>query len=118
MTGSEMINSALSLLGYTENSGNASLTQRTLARALPLLNLVYGDLRWCCELEPKKLKTLADEIELPEKAYDIFACGLAGYIANGEGDDNEQAFWAAEYAARKVKLSHQTVYKDTLPKVF
>lgn len=115
MTGSKMINQALGLLGYSESNGNTQLTQRVMNRALPLVNLVYSDLRRVCGLENKRLKTLSEEIELPEKTLDIFACGLAGYIAQSEGDDNAQYFWAAEYQARRTSLSKVTQYEDVLP---
>lgn len=117
MTGRKMVTKALSLLGFAENDGNLQLTQRVMNRALPLVNLVYTDLRGICGTEYKTLDSLADEIELPEKALEIFACGLAGYIAQGEGDDNAQYFWSSEYQARRVKLSQITAYKDTLPTV-
>lgn len=112
-----MITKALNLLGFSENDGNLQLTQRIMNRALPLVNLVYTDLRNVCGMDYKTLDSLTDEIELPEKAFDIFACGLAGYIAQGEGDDNAQYFWSSEYQARRVKLSQVTEYKDTLPTV-
>lgn len=117
MTGRKMISKALSLLGFAENDGNLQLTQRVMNRALPLVNLVYTDLRSVCGMECKELSTLNDEIELPQKAFDIFACGLAGYIAQSEGDDNAQYFWSSEYQARRVKLSQVTEYKDVLPTV-
>lgn len=117
MTGRKMITQALSLLGFAENDGNMQLTQRVMNRALPLVNLVYTDLRRVCELDYKPLESLADEIELPQKAMDVFACGLAGYIAQSEGDDNAQYFWSSEYQTRRTKLSTVTEYKDALPTV-
>ena len=117
MTGRQMITRALSLLGFAENDGNLQLTQRVMNRALPLVNLVYGDLNAILGNEHKPLENLNDKISLPIKALDIFACGLAGYIAQSEGDDNAQYFWSSEYQARRVKLSQVTEYKDTLPTV-
>ena len=117
MTGVKIINQALSLLGYSESDGNNQLTQRVMNRALPIVNLVYGDLsRICCD-EQKRLKSLSEEIGLPENAIDIFACGLAGYIAGSEGDDNAQYFWSSEYQTRRTTLSKVTEYKDVLPTV-
>jgi hypothetical protein len=117
MNGTKMLNKALGLLGYSENDGNPQLTQRVRSRALSLCNLVYTDLRSVCGLEYKELESLTDEIELPEKAIEIFACGLAGYIAQSEGDDNSQYFWSSEYQTRRVKLSQVTAYTDALPAV-
>ena len=115
MTGCEVYNSALSLLGYAENSGNNQLTQRVMNRALPIINLVYGDLRRICGMEAKRLETLSDEIKLPEKAIDVLVCGVAGYAAMAEGDDSAQAIWSAEYQARRTTLSRVGEIKDVLP---
>lgn len=118
MTGSEIINRALSLLGYAESDNNLDLTRRVMNRALPLVNIVYRDIRRICDLEPKEIKTLSEEIEIPENAKDIMACGLAGYIAGSEGDDYMQSFWSAEYQTRRTTLSKLTECKDVLPKVY
>ena len=119
MTGRKMITRALSLLGFAENDGNLQLTQRVMNRALPLVNLVYGDLHAICGTEEyKPLENLNDKISLPIKALDIFACGLAGYIAGSESDDYMQSIWMAEYQQRRVTLSRVTEYKDVLPKIY
>lgn len=117
MKGCEVYNNALSLLGYAENSGNNQLTSRVMNRALPTINLVYGDLRRICGLEEKRVKTLSEEMELPEKVIDVLICGVAGYVAMAEGDDSAQAIWSAEYQARRTTLSQVGEIKDVLPVV-
>ena len=106
---------ALGLLGYAENNGNTQLTQRILQKALPLVNLVYGDIARMCGLQKERLQSLTDEVDLSDKAADVFACGVAAYIAATEGDDNAQSFWSAEYQSRRTTLSKVTEYKDVLP---
>ena len=118
MTGTEVVYQALSLLGYAENNGNLQLTQRVMNSVLPNVNLVYGDLRNAYGLKHKRLSNLSQQLELPDKALDIFACGLAGYIAQSEGDSEGQAFWSVEYQSRRTTLSHLTEYKDVLPTVY
>lgn len=115
MTGNDILNRALGLLGYAENNGNTQLTQRILQKALPLVNLVYGDIARMCGLEDKRLESLNEEVALSNKAADVFACGVAGYIAGTEGDDSAQALWMAEYQTRRTILSKITEYTDTLP---
>lgn len=115
MTGSEIVNRALGLLGYAENNGNLQLTQRILQKSLPLVNLVYGDIASMCGLEKTRLESLSEKFDISDKAADVFACGVASYIANSEGDDNAQYFWAAEYQARRTTLSKVTEFKDVLP---
>ena len=115
MTALDIVNKALSLLGYSESNNNADLTGRVLNRALPLCNLVYSDMCRICDAEKEEIKTLNQEISLPEAAYDIMACGLASYIAGAESDDFMQALWSAEYQQRRTTLSKITEYEDVLP---
>lgn len=111
----EGVQKALGLLGYAENDGNSQLTQRIMNRAVTLVNLVYGDLSRICEEENKPIKTLNDELKVPETVVDVLICGLASYIAQSENDDNAQYFWAGEYQQRRTRLSRVTEYKDVLP---
>ena len=115
MTALEMINTSLSLLGYSDSNNNADLTGRVLNRALPIINLVYGDICRMCGLPDKEIVTLSQALVLPQKARIVMACGLASYIAAAEGDDGMQSFWAAEYAARKTTLTQVTEYTDAVP---
>ena len=115
MTGNDILQRALGLLGYAENNGNTQLTQRILQKALPLTNLVYGDIARMCGMEKETIDSLSDEFEISNNSADVFACGLASYIAATEGDDNAHAFWAAEYNARRTTLSKITTVKDELP---
>ena len=68
-----------------------------------------------CGMEKETIDSLSDEFEISNNAADVFACGLASYIAATEGDDNAHAFWAAEYNARRTTLSKITTVKDELP---
>ena len=115
MTGKEILQQALSLLGYAENNGNIQLTQRILQKSLPIVNLVYSDIKRMCGVDEKPLESLMDEIKTPISANTVFVCGVASYIAATEGDDANQAFWGAEYATRKTMLTKITEVKDSLP---
>lgn len=115
MTGNEILQRALALLGYAENNGNLQLTQRILQKALPLVNLVYGDIARMCGIKKERLESLSEEIELSDKAADVVTCGVAAYIAATEGDDSAQALWSAEYQSRRTTLSRVTEINDVLP---
>lgn len=115
MTGNEILQRALALLGYAENNGNLQLTQRILQKALPLVNLVYGNIARMCGIKKERLESLSEEIELSDKAADVFTCGVAAYIAGTEGDDSAQALWSAEYQSRRTTLSRVTEINDVLP---
>ncbi len=119
MTGSEMINTALRLLGYSENNGNAHLTETVRSRALPIVNLVNAELARNCDVMFIPLKSLDDTIILPKNALnEVMPSGIAMYIAQAEGDSSNQAFWGAEYNAKRVTLSHFGEIKDVLPNVW
>lgn len=115
MTGNGILQQALALLGYTESNGNLQLPQRILQKALPIVNLVYSDIKRMCGVDEKPLESLMDEIKTPISANTVFVCGVASYIAATEGDDNAQAFWSAEYQSRKTTLTKITEVVDTLP---
>jgi len=119
MTGSEMLNHSLKLLGYSENNGNTHLTQVIKNRALPIINLVYAELSRNCEQKFQPLESLSKEINLPEKALnEVMPAGIAMYIANAEGDNAAEVFWASEYNAKRVTLSRFGEIKDVLPNVW
>lgn len=119
MTGQEMIEQALRLLGYAENNGNIHLTQTVINRALPIINLVNAELARSCDVMFIPLKSLTDDIILPGNALnEVMASGVAMYIAQAEGDNSNQAFWGAEYNAKRTTLSHFSEIQDTLPSVW
>jgi hypothetical protein len=119
MTGGEILNQSLRLLGYSESNGNAHLTQTVINRALPIINLVYAELARNCEQEFKPLESLSGKLDLPDKAInEVMPSGVAMYIANAEGDSAAEAFWGAEYNAKRVTLSHFGEIKDVLPNVW
>lgn len=119
MTGSEMLNKSLQLLGYSDSNGNAHLTQSTRNRALPIINLVYAELSRNCGVENAPLDSVRDEIKLTERVLnEIMPCGVAMYMANAEGDINAYTFWAREYNAKRATLSKIENIKDLLPKVW
>ena len=115
MTALQIVNKSLALLGYSDSNNNNSLTQRVFNRALPLVNLVYTDICRMCDIKEKEIKNLDEDFLLPEKAVSVMACGLASYIAMSEGDDSAQAFWSAEYSARKTTLTQTAEYLDVIP---
>lgn len=117
MTGNKVYKEALALLGYTENNGNQQMTQRVMNRAVPTINLIFEDMRRIYDIEPKRITTLSEEIDIPDEAEQVFICGLASYIAAAEGDDNNQAIWSAEYQARRAALSKMTSIEDVIPTI-
>lgn len=119
MTGSEVLNKSLQLLGYSDSNGNAHLTSVIRNRAVAVVNLVYMELSRNCGVNNEPIKSLSDEIMLPDMALnEVMPCGVAMYIANAESDANNEAFWAKEYNAKRAALSRVEEIKDTLPNVW
>lgn len=115
MTGNDILNKALSLLGFFDSNGNSQLTQRIMQKALGIINFVYIDLMRICGIESEPLESLNKKVNLSQYAIEVLVCGVASYIADTEGDDNAQALWSAEYQARRTTLSSIQQYKDVLP---
>lgn len=118
MTGTDVLKKALALLGYSDAGGNPQLSERVTKRAVPLINLVYNDLRRISNFDAAPITHLSDEIVLPDDAVDVAACGVASYVALSEGDDLMQAVWSAEYTSRRTTLSNVMEIENVLPQAY
>ncbi len=118
MKASELLNNALKMLGYTDSDGNSELTGRIRNSAIVTVNLVYSDLWRACntgDFEP--IKSLSDEIKLPQKALgDVFFYGLAMHIARSENDGDQQQYFAHLYNARRAGLTQYESVRNTWPR--
>lgn len=118
MTANVIFNDALKILGYTDSDGNLELTTRLRNRAIVTVNLVYGDLwRICNEGSFKPIKSLSDEIYLPDNATgDIFVYGLAMHIARSENDGDQQQLFAMLYNSRRASLTKYDKVINVIPR--
>lgn len=118
MKASEIFNNALKMLGYTDKDGNSELPQRLRNCAVVTVNLVYGDLWRVYNKENfVPIKSLSDEIQLPEEAMDdVFLYGLAMHIARSENDGDQQQYFAHLYNAKRAGLTQYGLVKNTWPK--
>ncbi len=118
MKASELLNNALKILGYTNADGNAELTGRIRNSAVVIVNLVYSDLWRACnsgDFEP--IKSLGDEIKLPQKALgDVFLYGLAMHIARSENDGDQQQYYTMLYNAKRAGLTKYETVRNTWPR--
>ena len=118
MNGAQILDMSLNLLGYSENNGNSNLTQNIRNQALAIINLTIAELARTCDLECTLIKSLSETIKLPDRALnEVMPCGVAMYIANAQGDSSAQAFWGAEYNAKRATLTKFTQFIDTIPTV-
>ena len=124
MTGTDVLRQALMLLNYTDVNGdiNAANNANVTKRALPIINQVYADL-W----EPhtggenfSPLTGLRQEIPLSDYTlYNIMPYGVAMFLAQSEGDTDNQAMYAELYNQRRpgAFISQHNV-ADVLPRTY
>lgn len=120
MTGRNILDSALKLLGYTEANGNSQLPQRILNRGTSVINVIYSELsRAEGVTDFKPIKTLTDKIKLKENTLnEIMPAGVAMMIAGSEGDGAEQQLWAEIYNRKRSILTSIAEKEDIIPRSF
>lgn len=119
MTGQEMLNRALLLLGYSDAQGNVADEERVKLRALSVLNTVYSDLFYILFDEGfKPLVTLSQKIELPERVLqDVMPYGVASFLAMSESDGDNQQVYTVLYNRKRTAINRQSATRDVLPTV-
>lgn len=115
MTGNQLLNNALKVLGYTDQNGNAQLTSRVRNSAVVNINLVYSDLWRITRDEPfEPINSLGDTIDLPESVlHDVFLYGLCMHIARSENDGDQQQFYTVLYNQKRTSLSRFETIQDS-----
>ena len=117
MTGSEMITNALGKLGYNDSLNNVGLSNRLMNRQLDILNQVYIELLVATKAdEIKPLKSVNDELQLTaEVLYDCMSYGVAAFIAQSEGDADNQQIYMTLYMQKKNRLNRIETVEDVIP---
>ena len=112
----DIVKNALQLLGYTAADGNAQLDSRLKTKAVPVVNQVYSDLwRICKEGEFTPIKSLQEEIELPERAVnDAVIYGVCMFMAQSESDGDTQQLYSHLYNKKRASLSRLETVEDRL----
>lgn len=124
MTGMNIFDRAMELLGYTSADG-ISGKEDMLKRALTLINQVYSELYYAFVYVPgaddefKPLANILHEIKLPHNVLmDIAPYGLAMYLAQSESDADNQSLYANIYNQKKVRGKKVGFITDRLPHTF
>lgn len=117
MTGAEMIKKALTLLGYTDSSGDVSGSERFKTRSIPVLNAIYSDLFYTRKSSGfVPLKSINDEIDLPERALnDVMPYGVASMLAQSEGDGDQQQTFVMLYNQKRNAMNNSGAVRDAIP---
>lgn len=124
MTGLNLFDEGMKLLGYVNDSG-VSGREEMLKKALPLINRVYSDLYYSFEAVHgekdsfKPLTAISQELKLSSAVLnDVAPYGMAMYLAQSESDADNQALYASLYNQKKTRGKRITVIKDSLPHIW
>lgn len=124
MTGLNLFDEGMKLLGYVNDSG-VSGREEMLKKALPLINRVYSDLYYSFEAVPgeadgfKPLTAISQEIQLSSAVLnDVAPYGMAMYLAQSESDADNQALYASLYNQKKTRGKRITTIKNSLPHIW
>lgn len=105
MTGQDIYKKALDSLGYTDDSA----IQR---KALTVLTQIYDELFVASgEMEYNPPSSLGAEIKAGPKLANAYIYGVASRLALGEGDGEQQQYFAAMYEKAKARLTRITTVK-------
>ncbi len=119
MTGLDVIQKALLLLNYTDNSGHVDsrISGAVAARGLGILNQLLAD-GWYAENDMPFTPLLATSQMLPcskRVADDVLPYGVAMLLAQGEGDGDNQSTFAAIYNQKRAAYTHTEMRENKLP---
>ena len=110
MTGLDIYNKAMMLLGYDQNTVNHGAIDEIMPKALDIINNILIDLN----LSP--INSLAEEINGTPKQKDALCSGTAMLIALLEGDTNKNVIFTGIYnAKRSIALKTSANIEDVLP---
>lgn len=124
MNGMSLFDKAMEMLGYASAEG-ISGRDDILRKALTLINNVYAELYYAFvqrqgdEDSFVPLVNINDTLNLPTVVLnDIAPYGVAMYLAQSEGDADNQALYASIYNQKKVRGKRVKKIKDRMPHVW
>ncbi len=111
MTAGQILNRALLLLGYRTDSHNDGIR----GRAIPIINAAYVDICRALMTDFEPIKQLSDRVGIDEKiAQDVMVYGVAMFIAQSEGDAENQAVFCELYNRKRGTLALSDSIKDVI----
>lgn len=120
MTGTQMLDKALRLLGYTDSLGQPEMSGRIKSRAVAVINAVYSDLFYLLHTAGfPGIRALKDVICLPERLLqDVMPYGVAAFLAQGESDGDQQQYFMMIYNNKRLGVAGTAAVRDVLPTVW
>lgn len=121
MNAMSLFEKAMEMLGYTSAEG-ISGREDMLKKALTLINNVYVELYYAFQQKAGEddnfvpIVNINDSLNLPTAVLnDIAPYGVAMYLAQSEGDADNQSLYANIYNQKKVRGKRVGRIKDRLP---
>lgn len=112
MTGFDVYNRCMALLGYTYQEGEIVVGKTLKARFPEIFNQILLDLK----IEPTE--DLSVDISLDLKQMDALINGCAMLLSLSEGDvDKNKLFTALYNGKRSSALAEKSLIEDTIPNV-
>ena len=117
MTGREIFEKALRMLGYIEQDGTVDSSLNY--KALTIINAVYADIYFLLFKDGfMPLLSLSEKINLDERIlHDVFPYGVAMHISLGEGDGLNQQVFSTIYNSKRCSVNTLDTRSDILPSV-
>lgn len=124
MNGMSLFEKAMEMLGYASAEG-ISGREDILKKALTVINNIYAELYYAFVKIPGDedsfvpLANINDTLNLPTRVLnDIAPYGVAMYLAQSEGDADNQSLYANIYNQKKVRGKRIGRIKDHQPHVW
>lgn len=120
MTGTEVLERAMRLLGYTDSLGLPEMSGRIKSRAVAVINAVYSDLYYLLrDTGFNGIRALKEEILLPKRVLqDVMPYGVAAFLAQGESDGDQQQYFMLIYNNKRLGVAGRAQVRDVLPAVW
>lgn len=119
MTGLDVIQRALLLLNYTDESGRADsrISGAVSARGLSIVNQLLADAHAEAPDTPfTPLQAITEALPCSDRvAVDVLPYGVAMLLAQGEGDGDNQSTFAALYNQKRAAFTHTETRENKLP---
>ena len=121
MTGQELLNTALLLMGYTDQNGepDTEIARAAMRMGLTAIRQIYAELAYARGETPKDIASLGEIIPLPDRLLtEVMPYGVAMLLAIIEGDNNSEAAFSLIYNRKRRLLTATDNRVDTLPRLY
>lgn len=109
MKAKELLDTAISLLGYEDESD-------IYRPALAYINQVCTDLSLAGGFDYQRINNLSDNLSLPEWVLcDVAVYGLAMWVAFYRGDGEKNQYFTQMWMQKRQKMTRSRSRKDVLP---